>query len=502
MFEFKTKVLDIESTGKMEVIMHVEDAESLSIHGGDRVLVKGETEFVAILNTTNSLVEKGEVGFFKELEAKGQKFGDSVTVQPISPPKSIDHIKKRLFGSYLSGKEIQSVVEDLVDGKLTDTEIAYFISTAYVHELDMEETVALTKATINTGNVMDLKVPTIDKHCIGGVPGNRTSPLVVPIVCAAGLVMPKLSSRAITSPAGTADTMEVLANVTYPISEVERIVKETGGCLIWGGGVNIAPADDILSSARYSLRLDPTSFLLSSIMAKKKAVGSDKVLIDIPMGKGAKYETVESARKLADKFVELGRRLDMTVEVVLTPGDHPIGKGIGPALEARDILEILNGSGPADLREKAISISGAILELGGKATEGNGHVLARELLESGKALKKMKEILAAQEGNPDIKPEDVPLGQHQHLVTAERDGKVYGFDNHGIVSVCRAAGAPKSKGAGCELLVSRGSVVKKGDPIINVVSESEAKLTRALEKYEKHQPIEMERTILGIIERR
>lgn len=499
MFKFRTKLLDIESTGKMEVILHQVDADKISVHGGDRVLVTGEPEFVAIVNTTSTLVEPGEVGFFKELDTN-YKFGDEVGLKQSELPESIAFIKKRLFGERLSHKEIYMVIEDLVAGKLTDSEIAFFISTSYVLPFDMDETVSLTKAIIDTGQVIDLNVPTIDKHCIGGVPGNRTSPLVVPIVAAAGLVMPKLSSRAITSPAGTADTVEVLARVSYPIKEVEKIVKKTGGCLIWGGGVNIAPADDILSKARYSLRLDPTAFMLASIMAKKKAVGSDKVVIDIPMGRNAKYETPEEAQEIADQFIELGRRLDMQVEVLLTPGDHPIGMGIGPALEARDIMAILYGGGPDDLKEKALSLSGRILELGGKATEGRGYEIAKDILESGRALAKMKEIIAAQEGNPEIKPEEIPIGKHQHKITADRDGKVYGFETHGLVAVCRAAGAPSDHGAGAELLVSRGSVVKKGDPLINIVSENETKLKHAIQTFKETTPIIMEKTILGVIE--
>ncbi len=369
----------------------------------------------------------------------------------------------------------------------------------YIRGMNDSETIALTKAIIESGKTIDFKRrPVLDKHCTGGVPGNRTTMLIVPIVASVGLLIPKTSSRAITSPAGTADTMEVLAPVSLSIEEIKRVVKKTNGCMVWGGGVNLAAADDKLIRIRHPLKLDPLGVMLASILAKKKAVGATHVLIDIPIGYGAKVINRAEAEELAKKFMGLGSSLGMEVECILTPGYDPIGFAIGPALEAREVLRILRGENVSpDLVEKSLVMAGILLEMGGKAGKGKGRMIAEKILKSGKAYEKMKQIIEEQGGDPGITPEEIKIGNKQFTVYAPSSGRVHLVHNKAISSIARAAGAPRDKEAGIYMYVEKGDKVKKGQKLFTVFSVSNRKLNAAKELVEKLSPIEMEKVVLG-----
>jgi AMP phosphorylase len=369
----------------------------------------------------------------------------------------------------------------------------------YIRGLNDNETVALTKAIVNSGTTLDLKRrPILDKHCIGGVPGNRTTMLIVPIVAAAGLTIPKTSSRSITSPAGTADSMAVLAPVCFNEAEITDIVTKANGCIVWGGGVNLAAADDKLIKIRHPLNLDPRGVLLASILAKKKAVGATHVLVDIPMGKGAKIATRDEAAILANEFMNIGSRLGMEIQCIVTPGYDPVGKAVGPGLEAREILRILNGETVSpDLLEKSLVMAGLLLEAGGAAKQGMGRQMAAEILQSGKALAKMREIISLQGGNPDVKPGDIHIGDKTYDFIAQESGRIHFINVKHISTIARAAGAPVDAGAGIYLYAEKGDKIVKGEKVFTVYSESERKLAAAQELCEKLQPVEMEKIILG-----
>ena len=215
----------------------------------------------------------------------------------------------------------------------------------------------LTKAMASHGDILKLdKYPVIDKHSIGGIPGNRTTMVLVPIIAAAGLTIPKTSSRSITSPAGTSDAMEVLAKVAFPIKKMKQIIEKTNGCIVWGGSLNLAPADDKIINVERTLEIYAESQLLASIMAKKYSVSSTHILIDIPIGEGTKVRTKAEALKLKKNFKEIGKKLRKHVKVIITDGSQPIGNGIGPALEARDVLWLLKRDKrrPIDLEKKCV----------------------------------------------------------------------------------------------------------------------------------------------------
>jgi AMP phosphorylase len=328
-----------------------------------------------------------------------------------------------------------------------------------------------------TGKTLDLgKKEIYDKHSIGGVPGDKTSMMVVPIIGAAGLTIPKTSSRAITSPAGTADRFECLAPVNLDLEEIKKVVKKINCCLVWGGAVDLAPADDMFIKIEYPLSIDP--LLLPSVMSKKKAVGAKYLVIDIPTGEGAKVKTTKDAEHLADQFIDLGKKLGIKTVGASTYGEQPIGHAIGPALEAREALSILmKGKGPQDAIDKVANIAGMLLDF--KLGSG-GKEEAMRLLHSGKAYRKLQAIIEAQGGDPKIKPEDLPVGKEVAEVKSGVSGVVGWINNHSIVEISRAAGTPKDRGAGMMLHKKIGDPVRKGETLFEIYADKNYKLQRAL----------------------
>jgi AMP phosphorylase len=500
-YEFKAKTVDLATGGKYVVVLNNCDAQNMDVNNMDRVkLAKdGGKSISAVINLTDHYVKPGDIGIFKDaVESLKIKNGQKITVEPIEKPFSISLIKKKMDGAILSDKEIDNIITDIMNGNISDVEATAFLTTLSIRDLNRDETLALTHSIVNSGAVLDLKKkPILDKHCTGGVPGNRTSMLIVPIIAAAGLTIPKTSSRSITSPAGTADSMEVLAPVCLCEEEITKVVNKTNGCLVWGGGVNLAAADDKLIKIRHPLNLDPRGVMLASILAKKKAVGATHVLIDIPMGKGSKVQTKQDADQLAADFMDLGARLGMEVECIITPGYDPVGAAIGPALEARETLRILQGDKvSSELREKSLVMAGIMLEMVGKVPRGGGRLMASRILGSGAALKKMREIIEAQGGNPKVRANDVKIGSKCLDIVAKEEGRIHFMNNKSLSAIARAAGAPADKGAGIYMHVDKGDKIKKGQKLFTIYAESERKLTLAHELADTLYTMEMDKVIL------
>jgi len=378
---------------------------------------------------------------------------------------------------------------DVVERHLSDVELAAFVTALHIRGMSMDEAEAMTRAMVETGEVLKLgKGPILDKHSIGGIPGDKTTILIVPIIASAGFTIPKTSSRAITSPAGTADRVEVLCPVDLSLEEVREVIAKTNGCMVWGGVLNLAPADDLFIRVEYPLSIDP--LLLPSIMSKKKAVGSQYLTVDIPTGQGAKIKTIGEAHELADDFIELGRRLDIRVECASTFGEQPIGYAIGPALEAKEALCTLMGQEVEDLKDKAASLAGILLEMAG--IEG-GKVEALRIIRSGKAEEKLREIIEAQGGDPEVRPDDIEVGNRISEIYSDRDGRILWISNKAIAEVAKVAGAPKDKGAGILLKKKIGSSVKAGDVIFEIYAENNSKLESAIVLAENLSPIGISR---------
>lgn len=500
-YELKAKTVDLAAGGKYVVVLNNVDAQNMDVKNLDRVRLSkdGITGVSALINLTEHYVKQGEIGVFKDtVEAMKIKNNQKISVEPIEKPFSISLIKKKMDGAVLSDREIDDIIKDIMNGSISDVEATAFLTTLSIRDLTKDETLALTHSIVNSGAVLDLKRrPILDKHCTGGVPGNRTSMLIVPIIAAAGLTIPKTSSRSITSPAGTADSMEVLAPVCLCEDEIIKVVNKTNGCLVWGGAVNLAAADDKLIRIRHPLNLDPRGVMLASILAKKKAVGATHVLIDIPMGKGSKVQTKQDADSLAADFMDLGSRLGMEVECIITPGYDPVGAAIGPALEARETMRILQGDKvSSELREKSLVMAGIMLEMVGKAQKGAGRLIASRLLGSGEALKKMRDIIEAQGGDPKVKANDIQIGSKCLDIIAKEEGRIHFMNNKSLSAIARAAGAPADKGAGIYMHVDKGDKIKKGQKLFTIYSESERKLTIAQELADSLYTLEMDKVIL------
>lgn len=497
MIKLRTRWLDVEAE-KPIVVLHEEDAKDLGVNPLDRVNLRFRNLSVnCILNTTTRFVREGEVGLYQDLQEMGIVPNAMVEVRPIPKPESTAFIKKKLEGKELKRSEINAIIDDIVEGNLSDIELGAYVSGAYVHDFTMQEVIAITERMIKHGDRFRWnRKQVLDKHSIGGVPGNTVTPIVVSVIAASGLLIPKTSSRAITSPSGTADTMEAFCNVSFTAAEIKKIVAKCGGCFVWGGAVNIAPADDKIIKAEYPLSLDPEGQVLASVMAKKKAMGSNTVVIDIPFGPGSKVEKLEKAESLAKKFKILGKHLGMKVECAITRGDQPIGNGIGPVLSSLDVLSVLQGHGPKDLREKACELAGILLKLAKKGDRKT----AEEVIDSGRALKKFRQIVGAQGGNPDVQASDLEkmLGEHRQAFTAEKSGIVARIYNKQVTVIARHAGAPKDKGAGMKIHVHVGDHVRKGQVLFEVFAEKEHKLHEAISCAKESNPIElsMKRKIL------
>jgi len=482
------------SAGLPVAMLNAETAEEIGLHAQDmisiRTMGRNPIEVAAVIDVIKTLIDKDEIAVSSELKERlNLRVGDKVEVNMMNPPKSMDYIKKKMDNKVLSGKEIEAIISDVVNNSLSDPEIALFISSMEKYGMNMNEVVSLIKAIQKTGSEMSFRGKFIvDKHSIGGIPGNRTTPLVVSICAAAGLIFPKNSSRAITSAAGTADVIETVANVDFSIPELKKIIKKVGAFMVWGGTIGLVPADSKIIRIEKTLKIDPHAQLLASIMSKKLAAGSKYILIDIPYGPNAKV-TKKEALKLKREFEFLGKKFKRKLNCVLTDGSQPIGNGIGPALELLDIIRILNPKeqGPADLEKKSLFLAGKIFEMTNKAKKSQGFEMAKDILYSGKSLKKFGEIIKAQGGN--LKKLEKIEKSFTHDILSKKSGKISKINNSGINSLARAAGCPLDKFSGVYLHVHLKDKVKKGQKLFTIYAESKSRIKIAKEYYKRTKPI-------------
>jgi AMP phosphorylase len=497
MIQLTCRTIDI-LTGRRAVLLNRTDCDRVDIRAHDRVELKRDVKSVtATVETTTTLVRAGEIGITNDLAPElGIKEGDSLEVSLLPAPSSASFIHNKILGQRLSRDEIYSIIEDAVKGMLTEVEMAGFLMAQQYHGLSDDEQVWLTRAMADTGEKIDFEKPVYDKHSVGGVPGNKVSLLIVPIVASAGLLIPKTSSRAITSPSGTADTMSVLAPVEFSAGELKRLVLKTGGAIVWGGSLHLAPADDIFIGIEHPLRIDPEPQMIASIMAKKLSVGADFMVLDLPVGHEAKVPSSDEGRRLSFKFINMGEKLGIKVRCGITYGGQPVGYAIGPALEAREAFEALEGKGPTSLVEKSTALAGMLLELGGKAVRGEGQKVANDILASGRALEKMSEIIEAQGGDGKIRSAGIPVGESRAEIIAPCDGYITLVSNAAMNQIARAAGAPIEKGAGIVLHGKEGHKVSKGQKIMEIFGERDSRVDAAYDLAVKLAPIAIEGMLL------
>lgn len=450
-------------------------------HNGQRV--------VAVLNVVDdaTIVGPNEIGLSEPAFVLfASQEGEDVRVAQAEPPGSMDAVRRKIAGEALNLDDYRSITRDIAHGRYSKMEMAAFVVSTHQNGMDRDEVLHLTRSMLETGERLTWGGERLlaDKHCIGGLPGNRTSMLIVPIVAAHGMLMPKTSSRAITSPAGTADTMEVLAQVELEPERLDALVRSERGCLAWGGTTRLAPVDDMLISVERPLGIDSQGQMVASILSKKLAAGSTHLLIDIPVGPTAKVHTMSNALQLRKLFEYVGDRLGLYLEVMITDGRQPIGNGIGPVLEARDVLRVLENhpEAPLDLREKSLRLAGRILEFDLDVRGGQGYGIAREILESGRAQQKMNRMIDAQ----GRRAEPPVLGALTVEIVAPRSGVVASIDNQLVAKIARLAGAPMDKGAGVDLLKKLGQTVQEGEPLYRIHAEFRASFDFARELAERN----------------
>jgi AMP phosphorylase len=488
--------LDVQAidmkTNVPTVVINEQDAEELGVNPLDRVEIgDGDETVIAIVDITDNMVQPGDIGVTRGIT----ELAGTVDVILAPKPDSVAYIRRKLDDNELSREHIATIIEDIYEDRLNDIELGAYVSAIYSNGMSMDETIHLTREMVDMGEVMDWDADVVaDKHSIGGVAGNRVTPIIVPIVAAAGLTIPKTSSRAITSPAGTADTVEVLCDVDFSIAEIKDIVEETGGCMVWGGSVNLSPVDDKIIRAEHPLSIDPDGQVLASVLSKKKSAGSTHVVIDIPYGEGSKVEDLAAAREMAHDFKKVGGELGMAIVCTITKGSEPLGRGIGPILEAQDVLKVLNGAGPEDLRMKSIRLTDALFDL------CDVDASAADILDSGEALEKFQEIVAAQNGDPAVAVDDLEPGSETVAVTADRAGTITHIDNEGISAIARRAGAPTDNGAGIYLQATVGDSVDEDEPLFTVYAENADKLAEAEDVLADREPVRVRQRQEQLIE--
>jgi thymidine phosphorylase len=404
-----------------------------------------------------------------------------------APADSAGALRAKVFGARLNDADCLALMRDAAANRLSDIELSAFVTACAGERLDQDETLALTRAMVAVGQTLDWGGgPVLDKHCVGGLPGNRTTPIVVAIVAALGHRIPKTSSRAITSPAGTADTMEVMAPVTLDLATMRRVVEREGGCVVWGGNVRLSPADDVLIRVERPLDFDSDGQLVASVLSKKVSAGSSHVLIDMPVGATAKVRSDTAAKSLFDRLSATGAAMGLQLAILRTDGRQPVGVGIGPALEARDVLAVLRGEAhaPADLRERALTVAGALLDITPGSTPGQGLALATRTLDSGQAWRKFLAICEAQGGFSE--PGRAP---YQADVLAPRAGRVQAIDNRRLAKVAKLAGAPGAPLAGLTCSLRLGDAVTVGQPLYTLHAQSPGERDYALAYARGHMDI-------------
>ncbi len=451
-----------------------------------KITCRGKTIVATVNQVTSAILDPGSASLSdRAFEILGAQEGDTIVVSHLSALESMSLVRAKIYGRRLEAEHYDAIIHDIVQGYYSGVHLAAFVAGCAGSRLDRDEVLGLTRAMLNAGEKIDWHGKIVaDKHCVGGIPGNRTTPIVVALVAANGILIPKTSSRAITSPAGTADTMEVIAPVNLSLAEIRRVVEKHNGCVAWGGSAKLSPADDIFIRVERALDIDSESQMIASVLSKKAAVGATRVVLDIPVGDTAKVRSEVEAQRLSDLFEDIGRAIGLDVQTLVTDGTQPVGRGIGPALEAMDVLAILRNTtdAPHDLRDKALLIAAKIFEQCGRCSAGEGLDLARATLESGRALNQFMAICEAQGGFREPRP-----AKFRREIMSERSGKISAVNNRKIARLAKLAGAPSDPCAGIEFLAPIGRRVHRGDVLFVLHADSPGQLEYGMDYYHANQ---------------
>lgn len=454
---------------------------------GEGRSVRARVHMLSSSDAEQAWLAPDEIGLsHAAFQALGLPEGARVTIQRTPTPESLKALRRKVAGEPLDEPAYGMLVRDIVEGRYPDGEVAAFLVSA-TQNLTDQEVLALARVRSSFSDRIAWNEPIVaDKHSMGGIPGSRITMIVVPIVAAHGLAIPKTSSRAITSAAGTADAMEAVARVDLTVEDVQRVVAEARGCVAWNGRLNHSVVDDVMNAITRPLGIDSNRWSVASILSKKLSAGSTHVIIDLPYGPRAKLKSAEEAGELARLFEMVGEGIGLTVEAYATDGSAPIGRGIGPALEVRDVRWVLNGDerAPADLREKALFFASRILAW--DPAIGSLHqarARAEDLLSSGAAAAAFERIVDAQ----GRKVDPAGPGRATFTVKSGQSGKIAAIDGWVIADIARRAGAPMDKGAGIDLLRRVGDDVMAGEPLYVIHANAEIDLAVAAARAQQAQ---------------
>lgn len=417
-----------------------------------------------------------------------------------------DLIMKKRNGESLTEEEIRYMIETYVDGQIPDYQMAAFLMAVYFKGMTEEETLAMTQAVAQSGEMVDLsgiEGIKVDKHSTGGV-GDKTTLIIAPIVAACGVKVAKMSGRGLGHTGGTVDKMESIPGLQTSLTREEffRVVNETGLSVIGQSG-NLAPADKKLYALRdVTATVDSIPLIAVSIMSKKLAAGNDCILLDVKTGSGAFMKTVEDSIALAKEMVAIGENAGRRTVALITDMDIPLGHNIGNSLEVIEAVETLRGNGPADLTEVCENLAANMLYLAGKGDIAACKELVREAIRSGEALKRLVAMVEAQGGDASVirDTDRFAKAPYNQEVKAEKTGYITGMDTEscGIASSMLGAGRETKDSeidfaAGIILKKKVGDYVKEGDTVAVMYASDEALFEAAGKRYQSALTIEPEK---------
>ena len=410
----------------------------------------------------------------------------------------VDLIQKKKNGETLTKEEIDFMITDYVAGKIPDYQMSAMLMAIYFNGMENEELAAFTLAMRDSGDLVDLSPIEgikVDKHSTGGV-GDKTTLIVGPIVAACGVPVAKMSGRGLGFTGGTLDKLESISGSRIDLSAEEffETVKKTGISVIGQTG-NLAPADKLLYALRdVTATVDSIPLIAASVMSKKLAAGSDKIVLDVTTGSGAFMKNTRDAKKLAKHMVAIGNHAGKETVAILTGMEEPLGFAIGNNMEVKEAIEVLKGDGPEDVKEVSVALAGMMLSLGlENVSHSQGKRMAKKALSSGQAFEKFKEMVQAQGG--DIRyvehPEFFERDAFEGEVLAAEDGFLSGMDTEKIGVAAGLLGAGRETkdsvidmSAGIYLEKKIGDTVKKGEPIAICYAGTKEKLNRGMAMFE------------------
>lgn len=504
LFFWKAKHIDIVIGNHLSVVLNEKEAAKHGIWAIDTVDLlftpsnTGELQSISLnADLSTHLVSGGEIGITKDTYEKFQIEQGSVVwiAYNESDDISIKAIRKKLLWKEITQEELKSIIKDISKNRLSNTMITYYVASGFMHGQSTDELLWSTKASAELGDMFSFDWIVADKHSIGGIPANETTMAIVPIIASLGIKIPKTFTKAITSPCATGDCVNVLMDSVCNKEKINDLIKKNNACLAWYGGLNLAPANSRVMEITYPLSMEPYDKMVSSIMASKYAMGVTHTVIEIPIWATAKVKDKETAKKIMDRFVLLGKALNIKIDFELSDGSQPLGLWIWSTLQVRDVLRILQQkeNKPELLENKIISLSAKLLELIGVSQWQDAIDLVKKQLVSWAAWEKMQEIIKSQsyddkkitvnyfDSKPrDLNSENLKLADYFYDFIASFDGEIKSFDLKKLGDVARILWCPIDPQAGMEIFKKIGDTFVVWEKLFRLYTTDKSKLELAI----------------------